>query len=179
MRNFLVLTALFLGLVGVSVAQHGAHGNPPSSPHSFSPPQQHQQHENRPEPPRGIYQGHDHDRGQQGYHDRDHHDYRGGYGGWYAGRPEYRGFHWGHYYGWRDRRYMYLGSNYCYVGTWGGPYFTFGFNASRWRVLDFDLAIANGWYPGGCAYVESDPYHDGWYLLYDQQTGQYVHVEQY
>ena len=60
-----------------------------------------------------------------------------------------------------------------------GPYFTFGFNASRWRVLDFDFAIANGWYPGGCAYVESDPYHYGWYLLYDQQTGQYVHVEQY
>lgn len=199
MRNFLGLTTLFFVLVGVSVAQHhsmgGGHFSAPAS--HLSPPQMHQQPPHNAPPavnhPSAPVQG---VRGYQGYRSgyqsyrsgyQSYQGYRGGgyrgsyrgYDGWYANRPEYRNFHWGHYYGWHYRSYTYLGMNYCYAGAWGDPYFTFGFNSPRWRVLDFDLAVVNGWYPGGCAYVTTDPYHYGWYLLYDEQTGQYVHVEQY
>jgi len=163
MNHIAGILLFFLMFVGVSVAQHGSHGQ--SSPHSAPPSVQHNG-------------GYAHPPARGGYPARP--DYRrGGYGDWYGHRPEYRGFGWRHYYGWHYRPYAYLGPGYCYTGVWGAPYFSFGFNASRWRVLDFDFGIVNGWYPGSCAYVMTDPYHDGWFLLYDQQTGQYVHVEQY
>lgn len=153
------LLFVFLMFVGISSAQHGAssHG---SAPHFQSHGQV--QHQEQPRPRGAIVAP------------------RGGdYRGWYAGRSEYLGFGWGHRFGWYYRPYAYLGVNYCYAGAWGAPYFTFGFNASRWRVVDFDFAIVDGWYPNSCAYVVADPAHYGWYLLYDQQTGQYVHVEEY
>jgi hypothetical protein len=194
MRNFFLGLAVVLFSLGGAVAQHGhgggmggGQGHMSSAPHASAP----QQPRYSPEPRGGDYRAvpqyrqyrgyrGDDGRGERGEHHYGYRDYRGGdYRGWYGGRPEYRSFRWGHYYGWHYHPYVYLGSNYCYSGMWGGPYFTFGFNASRWRVLDFDLAIVNGWYPGGCDYVVSDPDHYGWYLLYDQQTGQYVHVEQY
>jgi hypothetical protein len=173
MRNLFGLAVLFLSFVGVSLAQHGAghasapHFSPPSTPH-YSAPAFHNNVQPRGDRP--VYRGGGYRggfRGAVGFHD------------WYGNRPEYRRFGWRHYHGWFFHEYAYLGPGYCYAGMWNGPFFTFGFNASRWRVVDFDLGIVGGWYPGGCAYVMDDPYHYGWYLLYDEQTGQYVHVEQY
>lgn len=173
MRKLFGLAVLFLSFVGVSVAQHGAHAG--AAPHYSAPaPHYSPTPHNNVQPYRG-FQG-----GRPAYHGQYHGDFRrGGFGGWYGGRPEYRRFGWIHYRGWYPRYYGYVGPGYCYTGVWGAPFFTFGFNATRWRVVDFDFAIVSGWYPNSCAYVMVDPYHDGWYLLYDSQTGEYVHVEQY
>ena len=171
MRKFFgfATAILFLSLMGgVSWAQHGHMSSPHvSAPHA---PVAHAPAAPQHNAPQGTYRA-------------PAQNYRGGrapsvgYHNWYGARPEYRRFGWGHYYGWHYRPYLYLGSSYCYTGVWGAPYFTFGFNAARWRVVDFDFAVVSGWYPGSCAYVVTDPYHDGWYLIYDQTTGEYVHAE--
>lgn len=177
MKHIAGLVIVFLSLIGVSAAQRRDHDQRPSRPeqprheerHDARPPERHDydRHERREE--RHDYRE---DRRERREHERrEHREWRPEY------RPEYRGYDWHHRDGWRFRIYVNIGPRHCYpYRYWDHRYLTLWDN-TRWLIADYDIWIVDDWYASDPIYVYRDDSHYGWYLLYNQRTGEAVHAE--
>ncbi len=153
MNKLVGLLVVLLSFIGISAAQHRDHGQQDHG-------QSHRQPQRQEQPRHEA-------RGRHEARREEHHEYR----------QNPHDYDWHHRNGWHFLIYVNIGPRYCHpYRYWDHRYLTLWDN-TRWLIVDYDIRIVDGWYPSDPIIVYRDDAHYGWYLLYNQRTGEAVYAE--